>query len=142
MESLERPITTADHLDAAWRELAGPWGFSIARVWVLLIEPEGTLAHIMDVNDEKDDQRPDDVMMANLVRVLTEVMATSVPEGSVAVMRARPGPPATRPLDDAWCAALHRALRSAPFRTWPVYFATDTTVGPASPDALLDRTAG
>lgn len=137
MKALNEPILTSADLDAAWRDLAGPWGYSVSRVWILLIDALGHVTQVVDITDESPGERPDATYLENLVAILTDTMDETIPGGSVAAMRARPGTPATRPLDDVWCRALHEALQSAPFRTWPVYFSTDTSVDPVAPDVLV-----
>lgn len=137
---LDIPLRDLAALDARWRWIKGPWGFSVPQLFGLLLDADGhQLPTIVNVKDEPDDPPIDidDKLVHSLVETLAMVLEQEAPGGSVALMWARPGPGPSRASDRAVLCRLHAALQAAPFRAWPLWFATDDVAGIVPPDELV-----
>lgn len=87
--------------------------------------------------DETTIRSTEDLAAFGFVQLHAEVLATTFPGGSLAVLEARPGGPMLTPADRAWCRGLQRALLDAPFASYPLFVATDAGVGVVPPDELV-----
>lgn len=141
MTVLDRPIRTLADLTAAWRFIDGNHGYDAPQVFALLIDRHARLMPaIVHVYDSEIDEGLDELAMSNLVRAHGEIIRTTAPGASLALMRARPGGAHLTEEDRAWCGMVHRLLVEAPFGTKPLFFATDRSVGVVPPDVLVGAT--
>lgn len=140
MSPLHRSLEHLDDLAAAWGEIDGGHGYSAPQLFVLVIEPDHhAVPHVIQMYDEHMVDGPDPEMLRNLVDTLAMVVDRSAPGGSIAIMKARPGRQSSlTPADRRWIHGLHRALRSAPFASRPLFFATEAGVRVVAPDELVD----
>jgi len=136
MESLNRPVHCTADLFRSWSALAGPWGYDEPELFMLVFDAEGRPLPLLSGINELD-PLPDEDMIGALCALMRQVIEAEAPGGSLAIMYARPGRRPAREEDDAWCRALHHGLQKAPFRSWPVFFATDDQVTQVPPDSLV-----
>lgn len=122
-------------LERHWRSIKGPWGFSQPQLFCQLFDAEGTLMPQI-INITECAPLPDQLLLDNLLEIMTDVLADFAPGGSFAAMYARPGDGQLRDADRAWARALTAAGAEAPIEVWPVFLATDVGVRIASPDDL------
>ncbi len=135
---LNRRIRSLPDLTDLWTFIDGGHGYSAPQLFAIPLDrTDHALPSIIQVYDDDLCQEPDDHPLEQLIYQLAAVVEELVPEGSVAVMRARPGGPDMTEQDRRWCLALHRHLHAAPFATRPLFFATDTSVGIVPPDVLV-----
>lgn len=129
-------IHSNDDLDAAWRFVDQGLGYSAAQTFALIVETDGsvlpTVIQIYDDDLDADDREP---AVAGFVAALRQV---GEPGASIAVMRARPGSSTMDAEDRQWCRVLHEQLSRAGVTFFPLYFATDHSLGPVPPDVLVD----
>lgn len=131
------PVRTLDDLAAAWDLIDGGFGYSAPQIIILVIGVDGTVAPtIIQIYDAEVGGEPEGKLLATLVDRLAEVVEHDAPGGSVAVLKARPGPPTLTSLDQRWLQGLHRHLTSAPFASHRLFFASDAGPTPAPPDVL------
>lgn len=136
--TLDLPIRTPDDLAHAWSIVDGGGGYSAPQLFALLIDADGmVLPNIVQIYDDEYADGPDDQLTANLVWTFEQVMEAEGPNASVAIMKARPGPPRATEADRRWFRALHEASAGSMLRFHPLWFATDTTVGPVPPDDFV-----
>jgi hypothetical protein len=129
------PIRSVADLDRWWRSVKGRWGFSKPQIWCVILGPGGAITPVL-IKIEDCPARPDAVTVSNLFDCLAEVLDKEAPDGSVAVMFARPGADDHRDDDRQWARRLDEAGRRAPIDVWPVFLANDIGVRIASPDDL------
>ena len=126
------PIRTQSDLEALWRSLMGPLGFSRTTLWMLLLGPDGRpLPHVIQVDDIP--TRPTGAV-ENLTGLLTGLVE---PGGSVVFLLSRPGvdgPPT--PSERAWTRALQVVGRNLGPTVWPVHLANDQALRVCTPDDL------
>lgn len=134
----DTPITTLEELADVWRWIDGGHGYSAPQVFALILDRDGhLLPQILQMYDEQLGMEPDDATITGLVSMLQEAVDAFAGDGSIALMRARPGRLPLTADDTSWCRALHRGLRDATVDTRPLFFATDDSVGPVAPDTLV-----
>lgn len=132
------PIRTPEDLAAAWHLIDGGCGYSAPQIIILIIGADGTVAPaIIQIYDAEVGGEPDGVLLTTLVERLAQVVELNAPGGSVALLKARPGPPTLTSLDHRWLRGLHRRLDAAPFATHRLFFASDAGAVPVPPDALV-----
>ncbi|MGJ9424044.1 hypothetical protein [Aeromicrobium sp. CF3.5] len=142
MQTPLKPIRTLEDLTAAWTVIDGGFGYSAPQIFILVIEVDGTITPtIIQIYDAEIGGEPEGALLASMVERLAEVIDLQAPDGSVAVMKARPGPATLTRLDQRWLRELHAHLVSAPFSSHRLFFACDVGVGPVPPDELLGATA-
>ena len=62
MNSFDRHIHTQAELEAAWRDLVTPLGWSSPRFWIMLIEPSGSpLPQLIEIDELEGAPRDDDI---------------------------------------------------------------------------------
>ncbi|MFD1860520.1 hypothetical protein EHW97_13195 [Aeromicrobium camelliae] len=136
MEALNRPVHDLADLAAVWEAIAHPIGFSEPSLFVVMIDAEGVLLpSVLDITENP--PRPDPEHLGNLTWSIERVLEHVAPGGSAASMWGRPGRPPSRADDDAWCRNVHEAFSAASFVAWPMFFATDETVGVVPADVLV-----
>lgn len=140
MSPLHRSLEHLDDLAAAWATIDGGHGYAAPQLFILVIGPDHhATPHVIGLYDEHMSDGPDQEMLGHLVDRLAEVLDEHAPGGSVAMMKARPGrQPSLTSADRRWVHGLHRALRSAPFASRPLFFATEAGVRVVAPDELVD----
>jgi hypothetical protein len=130
-------IRSHRELDDVWQLVDGGHGYDAAQLFAVHVDRRGhVVPNVIQVYDDDADGLGETVM-AELLQIHATILATEVPGGSLALMRARPGDSDLTDDDVAWCRMAHRLLAEAPFRSWPLYFATDRTVGIVPPDVLV-----
>ena len=104
MSPLHGSLERLDDLAAAWREIDGGIGYSTPQLFILVIEADHhAVPHVISMYDEHMADGPDPELLGHLVDRLAEVVATSAPGGSIAIMKARPGRrPSLTPADRRW----------------------------------------
>jgi hypothetical protein len=126
------PVRTQSDLEALWRDLMGPLGFSRTTLWTLLIEADGRVPG---------DLLPLDGIPARpteAVERLTLLLRQLVPPGgSVAFLLTRPGDDSViTPDERAWTRALEIVGRTVGSTVWPVHRANDEALRACTPDDL------
>lgn len=135
MHPLDAELHTLTDLHAAWNFIDGGHGYSASQLFALLIDAHDiALPTVIQMYDEGP---PDDELIGLLMLRLEEAITEFTPDGSVAMMKARPGSATFSELDHTWCRLLHRHLREAPFASRPLFYATDIGVRIVPPDVLI-----
>lgn len=138
MENFDRPVRSLAELAGVWRFIDGGHGYSAPQIFALHLDRDDRVVHtVIQIYDKELCFTPADHPIDRLVARLGETLDVVAPGGSVALMRARPGPHRMTARDHDWCRVLHRHLVAAPFRTQPLFFATDVSVGPVPSDVLI-----
>jgi hypothetical protein len=131
----ELSIRSSDDLEAAWRFVDQGLGYGAAQTFALLVEPGGDVAPtIVQIYDDELPEHDRDHMVGNFIDALRQVGG---PGWTVALMRARPGGPAMTAEDRHWCRLIHQHLRRTGLDTYPIFFASDDSLGAVPPDALI-----
>jgi len=134
-EQLPSVHTQAD-LEAAWRHLIRPLGWSSRRFWIMLIEATGDVVPQVIEVDELD-HPPEDRELdggATFLRGLADMLP--LPDVRVAFLVCRPGTGGALPEDRAWASGLHRMARRAGLVCEPTHLATDEEILPIPLDEL------
>lgn len=132
------PILTPEDLATAWNLIDGGFGYSAPQIFILIIEADGTVSPtIIQIYDAEVGGEPDGALLSTLMERLARVLELNAPGGSVAFLKARPGPPTLTCLDLRWLQGLHHHLRIAAFASHQLFFASDTGAAPVPPDALV-----
>ena len=79
---------------------------------------------------------PDGQMVVNLARSLRSALDDLDPDGSCALLWARPSRAGTRTSDIAWVRAITAAMSMQSLATWPIHLADDSVLRVMSPDDL------
>ncbi|GAA1724885.1 hypothetical protein [Aeromicrobium alkaliterrae] len=141
MRIQDRPIRSLRDLTRVWRFIDGDFGYDAPQMFALLIDRHDTIVPtVIQVYDAEWDGGLDAEVMATFLEAHGELLRTEYPGGSLALMRARPGSPTLTNEDRTWCSMTHEMLVAAPFRTRPLFFATDRSVGVVPPAALAAPT--
>ena len=136
MNSFDRTIHTQAELEAAWRDLVSPLGWSSPRFWIMLIEHSGRpLPQLIEV-DELDGtpQEEDTDRGAQFLQML--IAHLDVDDVRVAFLYARPGHESIQPLDRRWAASLASMAHRAGLSCEPVHLANDVRIVPIPLDEL------
>lgn len=131
-----RPTTrTQADLEAAWRDLMEPLGFSGASVWLMHISPDDRpLPQLIHVEECHAPPTPDEA--AGFARMLGELRGHLPPGGRWAFLRSRPGRHPVTDLDRAWARTLVEACCAVGVTTDVVHLATDSDLVPLPLDEL------
>jgi hypothetical protein len=136
MTTFDRTIHTQAELEAAWRELVTPLGWSSPRFWIMLIEPSGRpLPQLIEV-DELDGTPQDDDTDRGAQFLQMLVAHLDVGDLRVAFLYARPGVDSIQPLDRRWAASLASMAHCAGLSCEPVHLANDVRIVPIPLDEL------
>lgn len=133
------PVPDLAALDAFWQWVAGSDGFAVPQLFGLFLDADGiALPTLINVKEEYGlpPLRIDAVHVDHLMRALEMVLDSHAPGGSVALMWARPGRGPSGADDREALRCLHDGLAAAAFDAWPLFFATDDSVGIVPPDVL------
>lgn len=140
----DRPVTTQIDLERLWRALMGDLGFDGRSLWLMFLDEEGLAAPMLsqvedlplDPDDPDSPDSPDGDLATSVVRVLHQVLATTCPGGSAALLLSRPGR-GLRSTDRAWARALAREAQRAGLPLWPTHLATDHDLRVIAPDDVV-----
>ena len=133
-----RPVISSQaDLEAAWRFLMQPLGFSGESLWFMLVEPDGTaVPSITQIEDAA--EPPDEEQLLSLTMHLSTIIDTLGLRGArVAFLRSRPGGGGPDVRDRAWARSLTAACRRVGLPCEVVHLATDHDVRPLPGDDLL-----
>lgn len=128
-------VHTAADLEACWRRLIEPLGFASRQVFAILIDRDGEVFRsVIHVTECPHD--PDDEMVTHLAEALRAALDQADPQGSCAVVWARPTHAGTRASDLEWVRAFAGALDAVGLGRWPVHVADDHVMRAVGPDDL------
>jgi len=135
------PIRTQADLHQHWRALMGPLGFSRPALWIQFLgeddRADGRITKVEELTD-----RPDGLMLINLMLVCEQLLDSDLPGGRVAFLYSRPGSRVVTDDDRAWAMALMLSAREAGVSFEPIHLATDEELRVFAPDDLaLPRSA-
>ena len=129
-----RPLlrTQAD-VEAMWRRLMSPLGFSSHSLWMVVVEHDRPMPQVVEFSELPTAPREGD--SESLARAIENLGATS--QTSLAFLRTRPGSGRPDPDDLAWATTLYAAghLADVPLRI--IHLAHDHDVIPLPMDDLL-----
>jgi hypothetical protein len=128
-----RPVLrTQSDVEEMWRRLMTPLGFSSASLWMVVIEGERPVPHILEIVELGEPPDSADIdSFAGLLRPLAE------PGTRFALLRSRPGGGGPDATDRAWALALYEAGRRAGARLEMIHLAHDHDVLPLTADDLM-----
>lgn len=136
MTSTDIPdVHTPADLEAAWRRLIEPLGFSSRQIFAILLDRDGRV-HPSIVNVTDCPAAPDGQMLVNLARSLRTVLDEADPDGSIAMLWARPTHAGTRASDIQWVRAITAVARVHSLGEWPIHTADDSVLRVMAPDDL------
>jgi hypothetical protein len=135
MTTTRRIVRTPAELEACWRHLIEPLGFSSRQIFALLFDRDGEMfPHIVHITECP--RRPDAEMVGNLADALRHARDEADPEGSCALLWARPSGGGNRATDVEWARAFATALAEHGLARWPLHIADDTVMRVVAPDDL------
>lgn len=127
------PIRSQADLHQLWRTLMGELGFSAPQLWMVLIDADDwctpVIQHIVEVPDV-----PDQDTLHGLLWVCRQLIDEIVTDGSVAFLRARPGPAGLIASDRAWAVGLLTAACEVGVECRPIHLANDHEIRAYTPD--------
>jgi hypothetical protein len=127
------PIRSQAELFQYWRALMGELGFSETQLWMVLLDADDlctpVIQKVVDLPAV-----PDPELLDNLMTVCRGLFDEVIPGGSVAFLRARPGPAGLTVADRAWAAGLSAAARERGVACHPVHLANDHEIRAFAPD--------
>ncbi|MEV7395945.1 hypothetical protein [Aeromicrobium sp. NPDC092404] len=136
MTSRDLPdVHSAADLEALWRRLIEPLGFGSRQIFAVILGHDGRV-HPSIVNVTDCPAAPDGQMLVSLARSLRTVLDESEPEGSVAMLWARPTHAGTRASDIQWIRAITAVTQVHALGSWPLHTADDAVLRVMSPDDL------
>jgi hypothetical protein len=128
-------VHTPADLERTWRRLIEPLGFGSRQIFAILLDRHGRIApSIINVTDCP--AAPDGKMLVNLARSLRGALDEADPDGSCAVLWARPTHAGTRTSDLTWVRAITATMAMQSPDDWPVHTADDSVLRAVSPDDL------
>ena len=128
------PIRSQDDLHRHWRALMGPLGFSGRQLWLNVLGADRRPTPVLLQVDEVP-AVPEPPLLDGLMAVIEELLQDE-PDGSVAVLLARPGSASMSPADRGFARALAAAARCSGVPLEPLHLATDEEVLAFAPDDL------
>jgi len=136
MTSTDLPdVHTPADLEAIWRRLIEPLGFSSRQIFAIMLDREGRV-HPSIVNVTDCPAAPDGQMLVHLARSLRTVLDEADPDGSIAILWARPTHAGTRASDIQWVRAITAVTRVHSLGDWPIHTADDSVLRVMAPDDL------
>lgn len=128
-------VRTPVDLEKVWRLLIEPLGFGTRQIFAILLDREGrTLPSIVNVTDCP--AAPDARMLVNLTRSLRAALDEADPDGTCAILWARPSHAGTRESDVTWARAIAATLGARSLDHWPIHTADDSVLRVMAPDDL------
>lgn len=136
MTSIDIPdVHTVADLERVWRRLIEPLGFGSRQIFAIMLDRDGRV-HPSIVNVTDCPAAPDGRMLVSLARSLREVLDEADPDGSIALLWARPTQAGTRASDIQWVRAITAVTRAHSLGEWPLHTADDSVLRVMSPDDL------
>jgi hypothetical protein len=136
MTSTDLPdVHSSADLELAWRRLIEPLGFSSRQIFAIMLDRDGRV-HPSIVNVTDCPAAPDGQMLVHLARSLRTVLDEADPDGSFAVLWARPTHAGTRASDIQWVRAITAVARVHSLGDWPIHTADDSVLRVMAPDDL------
>ena len=136
MTSIDIPdVHTVADLERVWRRLIEPLGFGSRQIFAIMLDRDGRV-HPSIVNVTDCPAAPDGRMLVSLARSLREVLDEADPDGSIALLWARPMQAGTRASDIQWVRAITAVTRAHSLGEWPLHTADDSVLRVMSPDDL------
>ncbi len=130
----EPVLTTQRQLEAAWRELMGPWSYGGHSVWMMLIVDDRPLPQLTEIADAA--HPPDTEELDGLAKLLVMLDREVAPGLRVAFLRSRPGKDTVTDTDRAWATSLYAAARRASVPCEVVHLATRGAIRPIPADGV------
>ena len=131
-------IRSSADLLAAWQFVDQGFGYAAPQIFALMIESDGSVVpQIVEIHDSDLDGEDREQSVGEVIDALKDAFVVGHPGSAVAVMRARPGRQSMTADDATWCRLIHEQLARAGLNTFPMYFATDDSLGPVPPDVLV-----
>ncbi|WP_299050773.1 hypothetical protein [uncultured Nocardioides sp.] len=128
-------IRTQADLEATWRRLMEPLGFSRHSVWILMIDADDRpVPQIIEIDDAH--HLPPDLEAEGFGPFARHLLDDVVPGGRLAMLRTRPGSGGPDADDLGWSRILLAGCRSAGVPTDVVHLATDVDLLPLPLDVL------
>ncbi len=128
-------VRTQLDLEAVWRRLIEPLGFGSRQIFAILLGRDGeVIPSVVNVTDCP--AAPDEDVLAKLACALRTVLDEVDPEGSCALLWARPTSAGTRGSDLTWSRAMVAAAATHSLGDWPIHTADDFVLRVMSPDDL------
>ncbi|KQV76121.1 hypothetical protein ASC61_14530 [Aeromicrobium sp. Root344] len=128
-------VHTPADLERVWRHLIEPLGFGSRQIFAIMLDRGGRVQpSIVNVTDCP--AAPDGQMLVNLARSLRIVLDEGDPDGSIALLWARPTHAGTRASDIQWVRAITAVSAAHSLGAWPVHTADDSVLRVMSPDDL------
>jgi hypothetical protein len=132
-EDAFRPlIHTQRDLEAMWRRLMSPLGFTSHTIWMVVVQDDRPVPRILQLVEAPD--APEDEDVDAFAGVLGHV---AQPDTRFAFLRSRPGDGGPDATDKAWARCLHDAGRRSGARVDVVHLAHDHDVLPIVLDDLI-----
>ncbi len=132
-----RPVLrTQSDVEQMWRRLMSPLGFSSASLWMVVIEGERPVPHILEIVELG--EPPDSGEIDSFAGMLAPL---ADPDTRFALLRSRPGGGRPDATDQAWARALYEAGRRAGARLEMIHLAHDHDVLPLTADDLMAESA-
>lgn len=132
-------VTTQAELEAAWRELMGPWSFGRHSIWMMLIVDDRPFPHLTEIAEAE--EPPGAGHVDGLAEVLLMLDRDVAPGARVAFLRSRPGKDVVTDVDRAWATSLYAAARRAGVPCEVVHLATRGAIRPIPADVVGIRSA-
>ena len=127
------PVRSQADLHALWRALMGEPGFATPQLWMVLLDADDRPTPIVQKISDLP-YVPDPAMLANLMTVCRGLLDEAIPGGSVAFLRARPGPQGVTASDRVWATGLADAARERGVACRPVHLANGQEIRAFTPD--------
>ncbi|VXC10878.1 conserved hypothetical protein [Aeromicrobium sp. 9AM] len=122
-------------LERVWRLLIEPLGFDSRQIFAIMLDRDGRV-HPSIVNVTDCPAAPDGQMLVSLARSLRGVLDEADPDGSLALLWARPTHAGTRTSDIQWVRAITAVVQAHSLGEWPIHTADDSVLRVMSPDDL------
>ncbi|CAN5177499.1 hypothetical protein BH09ACT10_BH09ACT10_19140 [soil metagenome] len=129
-------IKTQDDLCQAWRALMGELGFAQRQMWLMFIEPDGTMMPALSKFEDLD-PLPDREYVGNFVSICRQVVRSGRRGSSFAVLYARPGRKQTTAMDRSWAREVTECAERLGVKMWPMHLANDHDLRVFAPDELI-----
>ena len=128
-------VHTPADLERVWRHLIEPLGFGSRQIFAIMLDRDGRVQpSIVNVTDCP--AAPDGQMLVHLARSLRTVLDEADPDGSIALLWARPTHAGTRASDIEWVRAITAVAAAHSLGAWPLHTADDSVLRVMSPDDL------
>ncbi|MEX0428825.1 hypothetical protein AB3X52_14455 [Nocardioides sp. DS6] len=137
--SFTGPFTPVLHsqsdVEAAWRRLIQPLGWSSRRLWLMLIGADDRpVPRLLEVTEMPDGLDPD--AAAQVAHFLDRVLDECLPGGRLALLLCRPGAGFPTAADRSAAGMLYDACRERGVPMEVIHLATDVAIMPLPADSL------